>query len=254
VKVKLLSSSVGADEGHQFLMSYLVDEVLAVDAGSIGLLSPPALQSRIQDVFLSHPHIDHIASLPIFLDNVYRPAPECPTIYASRATIDSLCRDFFNDRVWPDLFRLSQSETPFLRMQELESCQTIRAGKYQVTPVELTHVIPTFGFIVNDGEGSFAVVSDTSPTEEIWKVINATPNLKACFLESSFPNSMDWLAIKSMHLTPAKFALELNKLNRDVPVIAVHIKPTFRAAVVAELNALSLPNVAIGEPGREYTI
>jgi cAMP phosphodiesterase len=253
VKVKLLSSSVGANEGHQFLMSYLVDDVLAIDAGSIGLLSPPDLQNRIENIFLSHPHIDHIASLPIFLDNIYRPGPNCPKIYASRATLDSLRRDFFNDRVWPDLFRLSESETPFLRTQEIESGQAVRVGRYRITPVELNHVMPTLGFIVSEGTSAFAVVSDTSPTDEIWSVINGTPNLKGCFVESSFPNGMDWLAVKSMHLTPAKFAVELRKLERDVPVIAVHIKPTFRAAVLSELKNLGLPNVEIGEPGREYT-
>ncbi|MBI3862619.1 MAG: 3',5'-cyclic-nucleotide phosphodiesterase [Planctomycetia bacterium] len=253
MKVKLLCSSVGVDEGHQFLMSYLVDDVLAIDAGSIGMLSPPTLQDKIQDVFLSHAHIDHIASLPIFLDNVYRPSPASPMIYGSRATLSSLRGDFFNDRVWPDLFRLSATETPFLRTQEIESGKTVDVGRYRVTPVELNHVVPTFGFVVSDGEASFAIVSDTSPTDEIWKVTNAAPNLRGCFLEASFPNRMDWLAVKSMHLTPAKFAGEVLKLQVDVPVIAVHIKPAFRASVLAELQSLGLPNLKIGEPGREYT-
>ncbi len=242
----------GNDE-HQFLMSYLVDDVLALDAGSIGLLSPPALQDRIQDVFLSHTHIDHIASLPIFLDNVYRPGPNAPKIYGSRETLDSLRGDFFNNRIWPDFFRLSQTETPFLRTQELESGQTVAVGKYRVTPVELDHIVPTLGFVVSDGSSSFAVVSDTSPTDAIWNVINSAHNLQGCFLECSFPNAMDWLAIKSMHLTPAKFEAEVRKLKHEVPVIAVHIKPTFRSTVLAELQSLGLPNVEIGEPGREYT-
>jgi cAMP phosphodiesterase len=253
VKVKLLGSSMGVDEGHQFLMSYLVDDTLAIDAGSIGLLSPPGQQERIQDIFLSHAHLDHIASLPIFLDNVYRPGPNSPKIYGSRETLDSLHRDFFNDRVWPDLFRLSQTETPFLRTQEIESGRTVEVGRYRVTPVELNHVVATLGFVVSDGSSSFAVVSDTSPTDEIWNVINSTPNLKGCFLEASFPNAMDWLAVKSMHLTPAKFEGEVRKLKRGVRVIAVHIKPTYRASVLAELQSLGLPNLEIGEPGREYT-
>jgi cAMP phosphodiesterase len=253
VKVKLLCSASGGNDGHQFLMSYLIDDVLAIDAGSIGLLSPPTLQEKIQDVFLSHTHIDHIASLPSFLDNVYRPGPTAPKIYANRETLDSLRGDFFNNRIWPDLFRLSETETPFLRTQVIESGQTVSVGKYRVTPVELDHLVPTLGFVVSDGASSIAVVSDTSPTDAIWDVINSASNLKACFLECSFPNSMDWLAVKSMHLTPAKFEGEVRKLKRDVPVIAVHIKPAYRSAVLAELQSLGLPNVQIGEPGREYT-
>jgi cAMP phosphodiesterase len=184
---------------------------------------------------------------------VYRHGPDCPTIYGSRETLDSLRRDFFNDRVWPDLFRLSRGESPFLKIQELKPLATVTAGRYQVTPVPLDHVVPTFGFVVDDGASAFAVVSDTSPSGEIWKVLNATPRLKGCFLESSFPNSMEWLARESKHLVPRMFAAERQKLTRPVPIIAVHIKPPFYAEVVGELEALRDPLVQIGQPGREYT-
>lgn len=252
MKVKLLKSAFGADPGHQFLMSYLVDDCLAIDAGSIGLQSPIRVQEQIRHVFLSHSHIDHVASLPSFLDNVYRHGPDCPTIYGSRETLESLRRDFFNDRIWPDLFRLSRGESPFLKFQELKARETVTAGRYRVTPIPLDHVVPTFGFVVDDGASAFAVVSDTSPSEEIWRVINATPRLKGCFLESSFPDSMEWLARESKHLTPRMFLGERRKLIPEVPVVAVHIKPAFYAEVVAELLALHEPRVEIGEPGREY--
>jgi cAMP phosphodiesterase len=252
VKVKLLKSAFGADEGHQFLMSYLVDDCLAIDAGSLGLQSPLAVQAGIKYVFLSHSHIDHIASLPCFLDNVYRDGPDCPTIYASRETLESLRRDFFNDRVWPDLFRLSEGESQFLKTQELQPLATVKAGRYQVTPVPLDHVVPTFGFVVDDGTSAFAVISDTSPSDAIWKLLNATPRLKGCFLESSFPNSMEWLARESKHLIPRLFAAERQKLTRRVPIIAVHIKPPFYPEVVGELEALRDPLVEVGQPGREY--
>ena len=95
-------------------------------------------------------------------------------------------------------------------------------------------------------------MSDTSPTDRIWELINQTPNLKAVFLEASFPNEMEWLAEKAMHLTPALFDTELKKLNHDVPIIAVHIKIAFDSQVRSQLTALGRPNVMVGEPGAVY--
>lgn len=234
-------------------MSYVVDDCLALDAGSIGFVSPLAVQERIRHVFLSHSHIDHIASLPSFLDNVYQVGRDCPTIYGSTETLNSLKGDFFNDRVWPDLFRLSQEESPFLRVETLESGRSVELGGYRVTPVALDHVVPTFGFVVEDAKAAIAIVSDTAPSTEIWRVINATTNLKGIFLEASFPEHMAWLAEKSKHLTPRLFLEEVRKLRLAVPVVAVHIKPAFRSTVIAELEALRWPLLEIGEPGREYS-
>jgi hypothetical protein len=128
----------------------------------------------------------------------------------------------------------------------------VTAGRYRVTPVPLDHVVPTFGFVVDDGASAFAVVSDTSPSDEVWRVINETSRFKGCFLEASFPDSMEWLAKESKHLTPRMFQGERRKLKTAVPVVAVHIKPAFYAEVVAELKSLGEPQVEIGEPGRDY--
>ena len=63
---------------------------------------------------------------------------------------------------------------------------------------------------------------------------------------------MSDLAAVSKHLTPAMFAAEARKLARQVPFIAVHIKPRFYDQVVAELGGLDLADVQIGEPGATY--
>ncbi len=60
------------------------------------------------------------------------------------------------------------------------------------------------------------------------------------------------LAALSKHLTPAQFGEEVRKLARPVPVIAVHLKSRYRREIIAELNALGLPNVEIGRFGHAY--
>lgn len=252
MKIRIVGSSVGRGEPQQFLLSYLFNDTVAIDAGSIGFMTPIADQTRIQHVFLSHTHMDHTASLPSFLDNVFEPGPRCPTIYGHRATLHSLQVDFFNDRIWPDLVRLSAAATPFFQLKELTNERSVSVESLKVTPIEVDHIVPTFSFLVESADSAVAVISDTGPSDRIWEVLNATPRLKAIFLEVSFPDNMDWLADKAKHLTPRLFRIELQKLKHDVDVIAVHIKPSYREAIEQELSALGLPRLQIGVPETVY--
>jgi len=252
VKITLVESSVGNGSHQQILASYIVNDVVVIDAGSVGFVTPLEIQKQIRHIFLSHSHIDHIASLPVFVDNTYEPGPDCVTVHGSPHTLNCLRTDIFNDRVWPDMIRLSAEETPFLKLSELTSATPVTVGDLTVTPIALDHVVPTLGFIVDDGQTAVAFVSDTSPTSAIWEAINQTQRLRAVFLEASFPNDMEWLAAKAMHLTPRLFELELQKLQGDADIIAIHIKTAFDARIRKELEALSLPRMEIGEPGRTY--
>ena len=251
MEVVLVPSTVGGGVG-QFLSTYLLNGRVAIDAGGLGLFGTPAEQARVGHVFLTHTHIDHVASLPILLDNVYRLAAECITVHASRFVLDSLQTDLLNDRLMPDLFRLSREQAPFLRTAELEAGVPVEVNGLRLTPVPVDHVVPTFAFLVEDDEAAVAVVTDTAPTEAVWDLARRTPRLRGVFLEATFPEAEGRLAAVSKHLTPRLFAAEVAKLPPGVPVIAVHIKPRHYAEVVAELAALGLPNVQVGEPGRCY--
>ena len=252
MKIKVVGSAIDGNSGRQFAASYLVDRTVAIDAGSVGMISSVDEQREIKHIFISHCHIDHIATLPMFLDNVYALGPDCPTIYGNEFLRDSLLRDVFNERLWPDLIRLSHEESPFLKFRLLDSGDTTQVGSLSITSIELNHVVPTLGFIIEDAESAVAIISDTSPTEAIWTAAAKQPKLKAVFLESAFPNSMTWLADKAGHLTPEMFRQEYSKLGRDVPVIAVHIKPAFFEEVVGDLQALNLSQLTISKPNTSY--
>lgn len=252
MKIKIIGSAIDRIAGPQFAASYLIDDRVAIDAGPLGLMSSVEDQRRITDIFVSHSHLDHLATLPLLLDNVYRLGPECPRIHASQFVRDCLTRDIFNERVWPDLLRLSSEESPFLRFCPLAPEQVVALGHLSITPCAVNHPVPTFGFIVEDEIAAVAFVSDTGPTERIWELLKQQDKLKGLFLEAAFPNSMQWLADKTGHLTPATFLGEYRKLGREIPVIAIHLKPAYHEEIVAELRALSIPQLVIGESNAVY--
>ncbi len=253
MKVVLVPSAINAGRAYHYLSSYVIDGVIAVDAGALGLYGPLAEQAKIHHVFLTHTHIDHLATLPIFLENVYGALPEGVCVHGSASVLDCLQRDLFNDRIWPDFIRISSQRTPpYLRTSLLEDGQTVEVEGLRVTPVAVTHVVPTFAFIIEGPTAATAIVTDTAATEAVWERCRRTPNLKTIFLEASFPNSSAFLAGLAKHLTADQFAEETRKIAAGTPVIAMHLKARWHDETAAQVLGHGLPNVHIAEPGKVY--
>jgi ribonuclease BN (tRNA processing enzyme) len=253
MRVMLVPSALSAAP-RQYLTTFLVGDSVAIDAGSLGFYCSPAEQSRIRHVFLTHTHLDHIASLPIFLENVSNDGGNCPTIYAPAEVLDVVCRDVLNDRLFPDFVRLSRDGPALVKLQPITPGQPMCIDRLCLTAVPLDHVVPTVGYVIDDGQSACAIVTDTAPSDAIWELCNRTPNLRAVFLEVTFPESMSWLAEVSKHLTTSRFAGEVRKLKKPVPVYAIHLKARFLEEVVREVRALNLPHVSLLEPGEVMEI
>jgi len=113
-------------------------------------------------------------------------------------------------------------------------------------------VLLTINFLIEGATSAIVIASDTGPTEEIWDRANRLANLKAVFLEATFPDALGWLAEAAKHFTPSSFAREARKLHGQPAVFAVHIKARYHEQVVAELRALGLPNLEIAQAGQPY--
>ena len=251
MRVELLPSSLPAGDA-QFLVTFLVNDVVAIDAGSLGLLADLDRQRRVRHVFVTHEHLDHIATLPIFLENVYEPGPDCVELLGRAAVLDFLHRDVFNGRVWPDFFELSTGADRFVVGTPLEPEAPVERTGLSVTPLPVSHCVDTLGLLVDDGRTAVAFPSDTGPTAELWPRLAACPRLAAVFLECSWPDSMAALAAQTGHLCPSTFAGEVRKLGRDVRWIVVHRKARYAAEIARDLAALGLPNVELVRPGFTY--
>lgn len=256
LEVALLPTTISDGPGArgQFLTSYLINRAIAIDAGGLGLLGDLNAQFGVTDVFLTHSHMDHIASLPLLLDTAFGPRGPSVRLHASEATLDCLRRDIFNDRVWPSFLDMTRDGKPLIEVDVLEAGRPVEVHGLRLTPIEVDHVVPTLGFLIESPTATVAIPSDTGPTAAFWQAAQDVRELDAVFLECSFPNARQDLADISKHLTPATFAAEIAKLARlETRVIAVHIKPWFFDQVAADLVALGLPGVEIGRPGRVYS-
>jgi ribonuclease BN (tRNA processing enzyme) len=254
MRLTLLTSVVGAAPAPQpqYFSTALLNDTIAIDAGCLGQFGTPDQQAQIRHVLLTHSHLDHVAGLPIFLENAYEGRAVGVHIYASQETLDCLRDHFFNNRIWPDFVALSQEDKPFLHLVPFEAGQTIELNGLHITAVALDHVVPALGFLIRDAGSSIVFVTDTGPTEAVWHAANTLPNLKAVFLEATFPDELGWLAKVSKHLTPGTFAGEIRKLTRPVRVVAMHLKARYQAEVAAQLQALGIAGVELPQFGVPY--
>jgi ribonuclease BN (tRNA processing enzyme) len=253
VKVTLIPSATSERlRRRQFTTSYLFNGTVAVDAGSLGFYLTPRAQARVKHLFLTHTHLDHLASLPMFLDQAHTDDGECVTIHAAAPVLDCLRRDVFNDRLWPNLIRIGNSTRPYLKMQEIKPGRAYTVAGMTFTPVAVDHIVPTIGYVIDDGKASVVIATDTGPTEEIWRYARERQNLKAVFLEATFPEAKAWLADIAKHMTPRLFAAEAAKLPAGVRLFAVHIHPRDYHDVTRELKALGLKNLRIARFGEPY--
>jgi cAMP phosphodiesterase len=254
LRVRLLPSSAGRESQLQSLTSFIINDRLAIDGGSIGFALAPDEMGAIRHVVVTHAHSDHTASLPIYVAEAFTLLDGPIIIYALEEVVSAL-RDFvFNDHIWPDFQKipLMNGSGPTIEFRVLEMGKKVNVAGIDLTPIPVNHVVPTVGLLAEEDGAAVVFTSDTYTTDEIWEAARRAEGLRAVFVDVSFPNELGELAAASKHLTPELLAADLKKLDRDVDVYAVHIKPTNRDDVIRQLAMLKNPRVSVGEINRVY--
>ena len=244
MRLRVLGCAGGSAPGAQ-LSCYLIDEVLAIDAGALTTTLDFGAQRRVEDVLLTHGHLDHVWTLPLFLANRFGGAAVGCRLYGSSYTLETVRQHLFNDRIWPDFTEAVRGTVPLVKFIPLDPGETTRILGYEVTSCSLVHAVPSQAYRVRAHGHSLIVCGDTYSTEALWSFVNETKDLSAVLIECSFPSRYDWLAKASLHLTPKLLGAELKRLRADVPVLVTHIKPEDANEVKRELRALGDPRVRV---------
>ena len=213
-----------------------VGERVLFDAGSIASRLTIDQQVEIDDIVVSHSHLDHIKDLAMMADVIAGRRREPVRIHGSPRTIEAIRRHFFNNRLWPDFTRIPSRKHPTYTFHPFTPGRTLAIGELSILPVPVSHTVESMGFIVKTPRGAFAFSGDTGPTTRFWKEVNRVKDLRFLMVELSFPDEQLEIAKISGHLTPGRLAVELRKLAvTGVPVMLYHFKPAYLRALLDQL-------------------
>jgi ribonuclease BN (tRNA processing enzyme) len=247
MQIRVLGCSGSIAAGSR-TTSFLLDDDILIDAGTgVGELTLDEL-ARIDHVFLTHSHLDHVLGVPLLADSVMRrrQAAGAPPVqvHALPQTLQALRDHVLNWVIWPDFTRLPTPEHPMLALRPLH-CGEVRAlGRRHIEALPAQHTVPAVGYAVR-GPGADAAAwvytGDTGPNPALWQRLAALP-VAALVIETAFSDDERALAEVSCHLHPALLREELRGLAAPADVWITHIKPGEVEAVMAEIGAQGLPH------------
>lgn len=236
MKIKVLGCSGGIGDGRH-TTTFLVDDDILVDAGTgVTRLSREAL-AKVDHVFLTHSHLDHILCLPLLLDSVAGERGHSLVLHALPEVLQILKDHLFNWRIWPDFARIPSVETPFLRYAPLEIGKPVHLGNRVITAIPANHVVPAVGYLLNGPGGSLIFSGDTASHAALWELADETPDLKHLIVECSFANAQREVAVASKHYCPESLVADLMLMRPEPAVWITHLKPGGEAGIMAELDA-----------------
>lgn len=235
MKVRILGCSGGIGGKHLRTTSMLVDHDILIDAGT-GLADLTLAElAMIDHVFITHSHLDHIASLPLMIDSIADMRDKPVTVYATDATLEILRNHIFNWAIWPDFSEISIREKPVMQYQTIRVGQPLHFGERTITALPAEHTVPAVGYHLDSGVNSLVFTGDTTVNDEFWPVLNRITNLEYLVIETAFSNRERALAVVSKHLCPSMLAEELGKLERDAKIYISHLKPGQIELIMSEV-------------------
>jgi ribonuclease BN (tRNA processing enzyme) len=245
-----INGSGGSDDGDDpehdpgGTTALLVDGDLLIDAGTgVAVLTDDEL-ARIDHVFLTHSHLDHIAYLPLMIDAVGDARSGPVIVHASRATLDILHAHIFNNLIWPDFTRIPSAAAPAVRFEALEAGGRVVLDERTVTALPACHTVPSTGFALSSAAASLAFSGDTTRHPAFWAAVSALPDLRYVIVETAFPDAQIELARVAHHYCPSLLAEDLRGIGLEAELLISHLKPPHGARILEELRA-ALPDIGL---------
>lgn len=251
MKIKVLGC-YGAEFPGFKTMSFLLNDTVLLDAGSVTSSLSIEEQEKISDILITHSHLDHIKDILFLADNLAGRKKTPINIVGTDEILYIIQGTFLNNTVWPDFTLIPTINEPVLKFKHIQTEESIKIDHLTVKAVDVNHTVKGVGYFVSDGGGTFMHSGDTGPTDRIWQIANETKDLKAVFVETSFPNELERLADISKHLTPRLLKEELKKLDRtDIPIYIIHMKPQYIDTLKKEITEIGHPSIHFLEQGQE---
>lgn len=244
MKIKFLGAH-NCESNKVKLITMLIDDVLALDAGSLTSSLSFTAQKKLKAILLTHQHYDHIRDIPVLAMNLFLHETAI-NVYSILEVCDTLSSHLLNHELYRNFLDWPRGN-PTIRFNLLEPQKAKQISGYSILPVPVGHSVPTVGFQVTSADGkSLFYTGDTGPgLASCWQKI--APQL--LIIETTAPNKYEEFGRKSKHLTPNLLKQELEsfrEIKGYLPqIVLVHMNPRQEKEIAAEVAEVAS---ALGHP------
>ncbi len=245
MKLQVLGCGGGIGGRERATTCLRIDGDILLDAGTgVAALDLEQLL-RIEHVFLTHSHLDHVAGLALLLDAVAGKRSRPLTVHASEAVIQALQSHLFNWRLWPDFTQIPSAASPTMRWQPLAADvpQVIDGRSISAHPVN--HVVDAVAYWVHNGSKGFLFTGDTAAVPQLWEHFRNEQMLEKVIVDCSFADDEHDVAAKSRHFCPQALIADVHAMPPSIEFLVFHLKPGQEDRIMRELES--------GDPGRRYS-
>lgn len=238
------------------LPALVIDEVLALDAGSLCSSLSLSDQQKLKAVLITHYHYDHVRDIPIIAMNLSQQA--VLDVYSIPPVFEVLSTHLLDGKMYPNFLQWPE-EQPAVRFTAIEPYEPTNIAGYSVLAIPVPHPVPTMGFQVTSSEGKklFYTGDTGAGLSACWEYVS--PDL--IITELSLPHRMEEWARNVGHLTPQLLKAELLQFRKAKnylpPTLLIHINPTFESEIereVAEVAEELETSITLGREGMKLRL
>lgn len=217
---------------------YLLDDKLALDAGCLLDALDEHERMLIDDILLSHAHLDHVSDAVMLPEATFMLRDRPVTVHGPMDLLfilDELYENCFAPFHNADKITINGSSESPIQFAKLQAGCAKYIGKYRVTPCRVNHPSVSYGYLIEDDKSALFYAGDTGPTTEMWNLLSAftlsdPEKPLTIFIDVKFPNSLPDLALTSGHYTPALLEKDLQEkfeMRDRVQLLATHLSPRY---------------------------
>jgi len=236
MNLQVLGCAGGIGGRERLTTCLLLDDDILLDAGT-GLATLEMDQLvKIEHVFLSHSHLDHIAGLALLADAILGKRIGPVTVHATAKVIATLKSHFFNWLIWPDFTMIPTADNPILRWDNLEHGVTYDVGGRLITANPVNHTVDATSYLVREQGAGFLFTGDMSTTPALWEKMKSDTNLTKVIVDCSFTNADLELAAVSGHYCPQSLLDDIQAMPGSTEFLIYHLKPGQEDIIMQELK------------------
>ncbi len=218
--------------------SFALNKTDVIDAGNL-LDALDEESIHVQNIWLTHPHLDHIVDIAYIIDNYYGIRTNTINILGTKGTIEAVQKHFLNDVLWPDFSKIKlQNDEMVVKYTEIDLDKEYEISQTEsLKAFKTDHTDSSCGYIYKKEGTAILITADTHLLDNALKEIENDNSIKSIVVECSFPTDLENLAKNSKHLTPKLlFSMLKNIKRRDFQLYINHIKPHFILDIAKEIE------------------